>query len=171
MTFFGPFQALSPSENSRYRDMNKADNHLNFSEILENTVQSESKITTENDFQTNMEWSSDIEPMHLSYLLGIVEIHTNLPISPMKNPYLKYIRTIQKPDYILTVKLEIAFELINRYLPASQKLLKNFNLTQLKRSYKKAALRAHPDCGGTHERFLQLKSSLEMLLAFLHAIK
>lgn len=138
-------------------------------------MNSESEIHdhSPSDFTSNFTsgWSSDIDPMHLSYLLGSLDIETVPVVSALKNPYLKYKKIIQRPNHILTSLQQKALELINNFLSQADSLPGNFNLQQLKRSYKKAALIAHPDCGGSHESFLALKSDYEMLLAFLRSIK
>ncbi len=162
---------LSSSQFCRSVSMSKQETQINFSDILENTIENDSVFASEIHHDHNIEWSSDIEPMHLSYLLGTLDIDSTPPVLGLKNPYLKYKKTIVIPDHKLAHSEQSAFELINFYLPQPAPLTKNFNMTQLKRAYKKAALRAHPDCGGTHERFLQLKSGCELLVAFLNSIK
>jgi hypothetical protein len=151
--------------------MSKQETQFNFSEILAHALETETVFSSEFYPNQNIEWSSNIDPMHLSYLLGNLEIDSISPAIGLKNPYLKYKKTIVSPDHVLAQPEQSAFELINLYLPMPSQLTKNFNMTQLKRAYKKAALRAHPDCGGTHERFLQLKSDCELLVAFLNSIK
>ncbi len=166
---------LSSSQFCRSVGMSKQETQLNFSDILAftcaNTLESDSVFSSELYQNQNIEWSSDIDPMNLSYLLGNLEIDSISPVLGLKNPYLKYKKTIVIPDHKLAHSEQSAFELINFYLSQPSQLIKNFNMTQLKRAYKKAALRAHPDCGGTHERFLQLKSGCELLVAFLNSIK
>ena len=51
-------------------------------------------------------------------------------------------------------------------LRAHQMLPENFNHSQLKKAFKIAALKQHPDTGGTHESFLELKKSYEILRDF-----
>ncbi len=151
--------------------MSKHDNTLNFSEILDEQI--EKSFANASDFSGG--WSSPydqtLDPMYLSYLLGSLDIEVVPTVSKAKNPYLKYKKIIIIQDHSLSIAEQKAFDFINLYLNVDTLLLKNFNLTQLKRSYKKAALRAHPDLGGSHDQFLQLKSSYEMLLAFLKPIK
>ncbi len=151
--------------------MLKFEKSFEFSEILEKSLNSESEIPNESTFNSSAGWSSDLEPMHMAYLLGTLDIDKVPRISSHKNPYLKYKKIIQKPNHILSSAEQKAFELINSFLSSTESLPRNFNLQQLKRSYKKAALKAHPDCGGSHESFLALKSDYEMLLAFLRSIK
>lgn len=147
--------------------MTKLDSTLNFSEILEEQI--EKSIENTSDFSAG--WSSVLDPMHLSYLLGSLDIEAISTVSKAKNPYLKYKKIIIIKDHSLSVAEQKAFDFINLYLNTDAILTKNFNLPQLKRSYKRAALRAHPDLGGSHDQFLQLKSSYEMLLSFLKPIK
>lgn len=151
--------------------MSKFEKSFEFSEILENRLNSAFEIPTESPVDYSAGWSSDIDPMHLSYLLGSLDIETVPAVSAVKNPYLKYKKIIQRPNHVLTSLQQKALELINSLLSQADSLPGNFNLQQLKRSYKKAALKAHPDCGGSHESFLALKSDYEMLLAFLRSIK
>ena len=147
--------------------MSNADKIQNFSEIFDMIAEPGIGFSAE----TPMEWSSDIDPMHLAYLMGTVEIDISTSKKPFNNPYLKYKKTIVRPDHSMNSPQQNAFDLINSYLIPQQQLKMNMNATELKRGYKKAALRAHPDCGGTHESFLKLKSSFELLLAFLAPIK
>lgn len=151
--------------------MSKFEKSFEFSEILENRLNSAFEIPTDSTVNYSAGWSSDIDPMHLSYLLGSLDIETVPAVSALKNPYLKYKKIIQRPNHVLTSLQQKAFELINSLLSQADSLPGNFNLQQLKRSYKKAALKTHPDCGGSHESFLALKSDYEMLLAFLRSIK
>jgi hypothetical protein len=155
--------------------MSKFEKSFEFSEILEKSMNSESEIHDHSPLLFTSDytagWSSDIDPMHLSYLLGSLDIETIPTVNPLKNPYLKYKKIIQRPNHILTSLQKKALELINSQLTSNDSLPENFNLQQLKRSYKKAALKSHPDCGGSHESFLALKSDYEMLLAFLRSIK
>lgn len=51
-------------------------------------------------------------------------------------------------------------------LEAHRLLPENYNLAQLKVAFRKAALRKHPDTGGEHESFLQIKKSYETLAQF-----
>lgn len=51
-------------------------------------------------------------------------------------------------------------------LKAHQLLPEKFNQSQLKKAFKIAALKQHPDTGGTHESFLELKKSYEILMDF-----
>ncbi len=155
--------------------MSKFEKSFEFSEILENRLNSAFEIPTESTVESIVSysagWSSDIDPMHLSYLLGSLDIETVPAVSALKNPYLKYKKIIQRPNHVLTSLQQKALELINNFLSPAESLPGNFNLQQLKRCYKKAALKAHPDCGGSHESFLALKSDYELLLAFLRSIK
>lgn len=162
--------------------MLRAETHISFDEIFEKTLFSEEKLRTEDLFKTSseqpLEWSSDLEPQHLSYLLGHLEVHRTTTFKDSQNPYLKYKKVIQKPnlktnlkpDHALSLKELVALEFINLHLAKDLYLPKNFTLTQLKHAYKKAALRTHPDCGGSHNDFLKLKSSSELLMAFLKSL-
>jgi len=51
-------------------------------------------------------------------------------------------------------------------LKAHQLFPEKFNSSQLKKAFKIAALKQHPDTGGTHESFLELKKSYELLMDF-----
>ncbi len=65
-----------------------------------------------------------------------------------------------------------AYETINSFLKTSEQLALRFSLHQLKKAYRKAALSHHPDlASGSHESFLAIKESYEILLAFFATIK
>jgi len=51
-------------------------------------------------------------------------------------------------------------------LKAHQIFPEGFSPLQLKKAFKIAALKRHPDTGGSHESFLELKKSYELLLEF-----
>lgn len=51
-------------------------------------------------------------------------------------------------------------------LKAHQLFPEKFSSSQLKKAFKIAALKQHPDVGGTHESFLELKKSYEILMDF-----
>ena len=101
--------------------MSKQETHINFSEILEFALENDSVFTSGIQQNQNIEWSSDIDPMHLSYLLGTLDVDSKSPALGLKNPYLKYKKTITIPDHVLTQNEQSAFELINFYLSVMQK--------------------------------------------------
>lgn len=56
--------------------------------------------------------------------------------------------------------LELPILTAHRLLPES------FNQLQLKKAYKLAALKNHPDSGGCHESFLEIKKCYDILEGF-----
>lgn len=51
-------------------------------------------------------------------------------------------------------------------LKAHRLLPEGFNQLQLKKAYKLAALKNHPDSGGSHESFLEIKKCYDILEGF-----
>jgi hypothetical protein len=151
--------------------MNTEGSTATFNEILHQKLHSTVHFEPEFADVFTMEWSSSLDPKHLSYLMGKADLRLNLPAKPTKNPYSKYKKLIIKPDHPMTPLELSAFEFINFQLDSHQQIAKNFTVLELKRGYKKAALRLHPDCGGSHSSFLELKSGFELLMAFLTSIK
>lgn len=124
-------------------------------------------------------WTSVLEPQGLSQLLAQIHIQ----VKPTASPKAMYFRNnkiasvekakkqIKKSGYTLKTLEQSAFDSINHLLTEKQQLDGHFKLSDVKKAFRHAARRAHPDCGGSHEVFLQLKTNTEILLAFLSTIK
>ena len=137
-------------------------------------------------------WSSIQDPAGLSFLVG--NIRSKKFSSFQSSPYLRFIplkkdslsddpvnaSAANPPEhaepealagYDLSTEQEMALNCFNEILPAQLRLRGCFQINQLNKAFKKAALKTHPDCGGSHESFLKLKQSHEILVTFLSSIK
>lgn len=146
---------------------------VSFAEILE-------KITSENESEDTFspEVSGTLEPAFLSSLLGEVA-----PVRVQYHSVSSYSRRQNYTGQTLTAKdfklksqgmtdvqfkayetlfyaLELPILTAHRLLPES------FNQLQLKKAYKLAALKNHPDSGGCHESFLEIKKCYDILEGF-----
>lgn len=142
---------------------------VSFAEILE-------KISSENETETTFstEVSGTIEPAFLSSLMGEV------PMLRVQNhsvsSYSRSNKSVTLKDFklksqgmtqaefkayeTLLYALELPILAAHRLLPEC------FNPQQLKKAYKLAALKNHPDSGGCHESFLEIKKCYDILEGF-----
>ena len=156
---------------------------LSFAEML-----SEMDSGTESSLVENQGWSSIQDPAGLSFLIGQIrskKFTTTLRSAyqrpqyqqkptndhPQTAPSPAFETTPVEEGYELSFEQEMALSWLNQQLPSQRQLQGRFQLQQLNKAFKKAALKAHPDCGGSHESFLKLKHSHEILVTFLNTIK
>ncbi|MES2803852.1 MAG: hypothetical protein V4654_15270 [Bdellovibrionota bacterium] len=143
---------------------------VSFAEILEN-------ISSENETETvfSQETSSTLEPAFLSHLMG--SLQGELPSVRVQNhsvsSYSRSYKTFSTREFKLKSQgmsetqfkayesLLYAMEL--PILTAHRMFPENFNQLQLKKAYKLAALKNHPDSGGCHESFLETKKCYDIL--------
>ena len=160
---------------------------FSFAELL-----TEMNTTIESTQSENHTWSSVQDPAGLSFLVG--SIRSKKFTSFQNSAYLRFIPFKKEPTsdtstkdftqnipeqtepeaitgYELSYEQELALAYINQILPAQLRLRGCFQINQLNKAFKKAALKTHPDCGGSHESFLKLKQSHEILVTFLSSIK
>jgi len=148
---------------------------VSFAEILEN-------ISSENETETafSQETFSTLEPAFLSHLMG--SLQTELPSVRVQNHSVSsYSRKQNYTDKTFSARefklksqgmtetqfkayesLLYAMEL--PILTAHRMFPENFNPQQLKKAYKLAALKNHPDSGGCHESFLETKKCYDILV-------
>jgi hypothetical protein len=143
---------------------------LSFAEILEN-------FSSENQLETpmNQEISSTLEPAFFSTLLceaPYVRVQ-NHSASAYTRPVTKFVRAadfklkasgMSHEQFKAYEKLFYALEI--PVLTAHRLFPESFSLGQLKKAYKLAALRNHPDQGGSHESFLEIKKCYDILEGF-----
>lgn len=146
---------------------------VSFAEILEK-ISSENE--TENVFSTEV--SSTLEPAFLSSLLGEVPpLNIRLRVqNHSTSSYSHSYKTVSAKDFKLKSQgmtegefkayetLLYALEL--PILAAHRMFPECFNQQQLKKVYKLAALKNHPDSGGCHESFLEIKKCYDILEGF-----
>lgn len=153
---------------------------VSFAEILEKMT-SEIDSSTADLHSSQTHETQSLEPAYLAYLQGtmgrsIPELSTH---NHLASAYFKYQKT--KPQKTstkfflksegMTVRQFKAYEFLLYalelpILKAHQLFPESFNLVQLKKAYKLAALKNHPDQGGSHESFLELRKCYDILEGF-----
>lgn len=148
-----------------------------FAEILEN-------ISSENEMNTvfSQEISGTLEPAFLSHLMG--SLQSDIPSVRVQNHSVSsYSRKRNYTDKVVSANefklksqgmtetqfkayesLLYAMEL--PILAAHRMFPEGFTLSQLKKAYKLAALKNHPDSGGCHESFLEIRKCYDILEGF-----
>lgn len=140
-----------------------------FAEILENFTSE-----TETESAICAEISGTLEPAFLSSLLGEVPSVRvqNHSVSSYSYSYKKVsanefklksqgmTETQFKAYESLLYAMELPILAAHRMFPES------FTLSQLKKAYKLAALKNHPDSGGCHESFLEIRKCYDILEGF-----
>jgi hypothetical protein len=112
----------------------------------------------------NAGWESTLDPHGMAQILAQTETHIFAKAN-RHNPYkYKTKRTAppQRPRHIMSEEQQLAFVCLQQFMT---QLSDNFNLTELKTAYRRSALRAHPDHGGTSETFQNVKKSYQILTA------
>lgn len=147
-----------------------------FSEILNDQLGfHESEIPDWNHVPAT---SGLIDSSCLSDLISVgfhIDLRTSARIYPMKKQNHQTPPPPPPPlvekNYLLTVMQSAALEHINRVLSPLEKLHGEFSVMDLKRAFRKASKIYHPDHGGTPTLFIELGSSVKILLDFLNSIK
>lgn len=144
-----------------------------FAEILNEYI-SESLENSE----VHCETTSHLEPAFLSQLIGSIP-----PLRVQNHSLSRKAYTFtknQNADVKQSLKLKthsmteaqfkayetILYSLELPILKAHTLFPEGFSNSQLKKAYKIAALRNHPDTGGSHESFLEIKKCYELLMGF-----
>lgn len=146
---------------------------FSFAEILEN-------LSSENETETaySQEISGTLEPAFLSHLIG--SLQSDIPSVRVQNhsvsSYSRSYRAMSAREFKLKSQgmtetqfkayesLLYAIEL--PILTAHRMFPEGFTLLQLKKAYKLAALKNHPDSGGCHESFLEIRKCYDILEGF-----
>lgn len=150
---------------------------ISFAEILEN-------ISSENETETvfSQETFGTLEPAFLSHLMGSLQCdmpsvraqnHSVSSYSRKQNYTDKVVRAnefklksqgMTETQFKAYESLLYAMEL--PILAAHRLFPEGFTLFQLKKAYKLAALKNHPDSGGCHESFLEIRKCYDILEGF-----
>ncbi|AZZ36262.1 hypothetical protein CIK05_05470 [Bdellovibrio sp. qaytius] len=140
-----------------------------FAEILEN-------FSSENEINSVIceEISGTLEPAFLSSLLG--ELPTLRVQNHSVSSYSRSYRMIRANEFKLKSQgmTELQFKSYESLLYAMELPIlaahrmfpEAFTLSQLKKAYKLAALKNHPDSGGCHESFLEIRKCYDILEGF-----
>lgn len=163
------------------RALNEKNFHDIFKKIQQQTANSPLKNATNDDFKPTptsylAEWESALEPAWMAQLMSLPRAET---ISSTqlhnRNAQKKYAQHMpqrsQSPlspaprkEHALN---EIAIEAYLYLLKyTSTPLSKGFSMRELKRGYRQALLKTHPDHGGSSEIFQKTKKSYEILIEF-----
>lgn len=121
------------------------------------------------------ELTSTLDPYGFSYLLGHLEQQRFQSFST--SAYFKYRPQNLKPEpeqttcpYPWTAREKDAYQWLNQILNPTDRLMGTFKIDSLRKAYKKAAMKTHPDLGGSHESFLKLQKVHEILVTYLQEI-
>lgn len=98
------------------------------------------------------------EPAHLSYLMGRIQ-KTDLLLARHKYPHIPKVR----PPHKLSISQTMAFDFFKTLVTD---LSDAFTAHELRRAFRKAALKIHPDHGGSSSDFIALKSHYTTLQEF-----
>ncbi|HEY1079340.1 MAG TPA: J domain-containing protein [Bdellovibrio sp.] len=101
------------------------------------------------------------DPAHLAYLLG--QIGRFEPSAPRGHYPAPRVRPERKP-HVFSSEQRQSFEFLKTWI---QDLSEGFTATELKKAFRQAALRLHPDQGGSPEQFVSLKGHYETLQSVL----
>lgn len=140
-----------------------------FAEILEN-------FDSENETDSVIceEISGTLEPAFLSSLLG--ELPTLRVQNHSASSYSHSYKVMRSSEFKLKSQgmTEVQFKAYESLLYAIELPIlvahrmfpEGFTLSQLKKAYKLAALKNHPDSGGSHESFLEIRKCYDILEGF-----
>jgi hypothetical protein len=148
-----------------------------FAEILE---QISSENENENSFSTEI--SGTLEPAFLSSLLGEITLQKDLlrvqnhSVSSYSHTHSYTAKKVSAKDFKLKSQgmTDVQFKAYEKMLYALELPIlaahrlfpEGFNQLQLKKAYKLAALKNHPDSGGSHESFLEIRKCYDILEGF-----
>lgn len=144
-----------------------------FAEILESLTDQSSFESTSSD-----SFTEGIEPAFVSQIMGSIpsKFKNFKPAITLHHARSKYAQLKIKPRKAAT-RHPLSVEQFKSYeailyalelpiLDAHTLFPDNFTAFQLKKAYKTAAIKSHPDTGGCHESFLELKKHYEILQQF-----
>lgn len=152
-----------------------------FAEILEN-LNSENGTATVTDIEHSLEISGTLEPAFLSHLMG--SLQNDMPnVRVLNHSVSSYSRKQNFTDRTVSARefklksqgmTETQFKAYESLLYAMELPIlaahrlfpEGFTLLQLKKAYKLAALKNHPDSGGCHESFLEIRKCYDILEGF-----
>ncbi len=117
---------------------------MNFEQILRKVAaEQESKQTFSNEYL-------GVDPAYMAFLIGQVRKHEGTPTG--KYPHKKFVRV--RTPHTMSESQKVAFEFFQRHLP---EFLDGFTSSELKAAFRSAALKLHPDTGGSAYEFIQLR--------------
>ena len=131
-------------------------------ELASEEVSSEVKADTSPHFTLEKEGM-----VGFSWLLGTTEVALgNRSAVRARSVYGVKVKTPPaRPAHLLNPAQKAAYD----RLAGLTELPENFSMTELKKAWRAAALRTHPDRGGTSERFRDVQASFETLSKMLTA--
>ena len=140
-------------------------NTRSFSDILIDQILEDYDLKRSNVASStlNAGWESTLDPHGMAQILAQTETHTFTKANRY-NPYKFKSQRVapQRPSHNMTEEQLLAYACLKQF---AVQLSDNFNLTELKTAFRRSALKAHPDHGGTSETFQNVKKSYQILTA------
>lgn len=152
-------------------------NTRTFADILASTTSESATSESLSDTDFSSGWESHLDPFGLGHIIQLMT-DSRIPhpyISPQKayqskrpapttfaQPSQKASSRPQRPSHQLNTAQRAAFNTLKTYSPY---INDNYNLHELKSSYRTSVLKTHPDHGGNSESFQEVKKSYQILLA------
>lgn len=151
-----------------------------FAEILEEMTLENDSFSSDVDSLQTIE-TQTLEPAYLAYLQGILgrsmsglNTHNHLASAYFREQKRKpqnasekfYLKSEGMTHQQFKAYEFLLYALELPILKAHSLFPESFSLGQLKKAYKLAALKNHPDQGGSHESFLELRKCYDILEGF-----
>ncbi len=141
-------------------------NFQSFAKTLENKIREElfAELKLSQDLEKSGEVTDETGYQHLGWLMGQnSNLKTSLksPCNYERSPYSRYRKPPRpRPSHQFNEAQTQAFLLLKCY---ASNFAENFNMIELKRSYRQALLKVHPDKGGQAEDFWQVRNAFTLL--------
>ena len=142
-----------------------------FSQILSETF-NEDQILNQNDFS----FFSTAEPDFTTEIpvpgppLNFTSQNVNLLIRLKKLKKTYSFKQTSRPLQALNTLQTEALNIINGHLNAKDRISSYFTTQDIKKAFRKASKKCHPDFGGTADLFIVLSKSTKILLDFSNSI-
>ena len=143
-----------------------------FQKILEEKMQEPDSFSGSSSSQFQ---DSQTDPAYLAYLMGNIGRYSfNNKTAQKRYPHVRTSGTqnpqpavppVARPAHALNVSQAQSYEYLKSF---NQSLTDSFDFQELKSAFRQAALRAHPDQGGSVALFIELKTHYQNLLAVLN---
>lgn len=139
-------------------------NQRSFSQILNDLHDTESMSDQSANRDYSAGWESHLDPFGMTELMSKINVAPFYKVDLQKAyPVKRQPRAeFKRPSHLLNEQQTAAFNVLKSYCPH---IKDNFNLHELKSTYRHSVLKTHPDQGGSSETFQQVKKSYQILLA------
>jgi hypothetical protein len=131
-----------------------------FAELIEKQIRQDLARENENISPTvTFKITSEAPEFHgAAWLLGQLNRSSSAPPNLRNSPYKAFIKVA--PPYSLDLDQKISWDF---FTSSGATLKPRFSRSELKSAFKQMALKAHPDQGGTPQKFIELKNHFERL--------